>query len=160
MPYLIDGHNLIPHIPGLSLTDVDDELQLIELLQEFCRRARKNVEVFFDNSPPGGLRVRTFGPVTARFIRQGATADQAIQARLRKLARAARNWTVVSSDLAVQAAARAAQARPLSSEDFARLLRQPSGKAQADAVENRQIDLSPDDVEEWLRLFGGDQDRR
>ena len=37
MPYLIDGHNLIPKVAGLSLKAVDDEMQLIELLQEFCR---------------------------------------------------------------------------------------------------------------------------
>ena len=31
MPYLIDGHNLIPKM-GLKLADLDDEMQLIELL--------------------------------------------------------------------------------------------------------------------------------
>jgi hypothetical protein len=44
MPYLIDGHNLIPKIPGMNLGDVDDETQLIEMLQEFCRRRRKQVK--------------------------------------------------------------------------------------------------------------------
>ncbi|MBP1702274.1 MAG: hypothetical protein H6Q38_1381, partial [Chloroflexi bacterium] len=41
MPYIVDGHNLIPKIPGLSLRAIDDEMQLIELLQEFCRVQRK-----------------------------------------------------------------------------------------------------------------------
>ena len=67
MPYLIDGHNLIPKVPGLSLKAIDDEMQLVEKLQEFCRRRGKQVEVFFDKAPPGGRRVRVFGPVTARF---------------------------------------------------------------------------------------------
>src|SRR5512137_1181649 len=100
MPYLVDGHNLIPKIPGLNLQALDDEEQLIQLLQEYCRRERKQVEVFFDNAPPGGVRARTFGLVTARFVRQGSTADQAIRERLVRLGRLARNWTVVSSDLA------------------------------------------------------------
>ena len=71
MPYIIDGHNLIPKIPGLSLQEMDDEQHLLEMLQEFCRRQRKQVEVFFDNAPPGGVRARNLGLVTARFVRQG-----------------------------------------------------------------------------------------
>jgi uncharacterized protein len=116
MPYLIDGHNLIPKVAGLSLKAMDDEIQLIELLQEFCRIRGKQVEVYFDNSPPGQPQSRLFGPVTARFIREGRTADDAIAARLKRLGRSARNWTVVSSDRAVQAGAREAQAQVLSSE--------------------------------------------
>src|SRR5512136_487989 len=117
MPYLIDGHNLIPKIPGLNLQSLDDEEQLIKLLQEYCRRQRKQVEVFFDQASPGGVRARNFGLVTARFVRQGTTADQAIHERLTRLGKLARNWTVVSSDLTVQSWAKAAQARAMASED-------------------------------------------
>ena len=35
MSYLIDGHNLIPKIPGLTLRQMDDENELIEILQRF-----------------------------------------------------------------------------------------------------------------------------
>src|SRR5512144_1363588 len=111
MPYIIDGHNLIPKVPSLSLQEMDDEQHLVEMLQEFCRRQHKQVEVFFDNAPPGGVRARNLGQVTARFIRQGASADDAIRKRLVNLGRAARNWTVVSSDKTVQAEARAVQAQ-------------------------------------------------
>ena len=85
MPFLIDGHNLIPKIPGLSLQDMDDEQQLITLLLEFCRLQRKQIEVFFDNAPPGGVRARNFGNVIARFVKQGSSADQAIHQRLERL---------------------------------------------------------------------------
>ena len=98
MPYLIDGHNLIPKIPGMNLGDIDDEIQLVKKLQEFCRQRRKKVEVFFDSAPPGGIRTQKFGRVTAFFITQGSTADTAIRSRLQKLGRAAKNWTVVTSD--------------------------------------------------------------
>src|SRR5512141_2224967 len=118
MPYIIDGHNLIPKIPGLALDAVDDEAQLIVLLQDYCRLARKEAEVFFDNAPAGQPRARNFGLVIARFVRQGTTADQAIRRRLGRLEREARNWTVVSSDLEVQAAARSARAHFISSEAF------------------------------------------
>ncbi|MDI6693460.1 MAG: NYN domain-containing protein [Anaerolineales bacterium] len=157
MPYLIDGHNLIPKIPGLSLEDVDDEQQLLEMLQEYCRWQRKKAEVFFDNAPPGGMRTRSFGLVTARFVRQGNSADEAIRKRLINLGRAARNWTVVSSDLAVQASARASQARYLSSEAFAESLLQVLEKRGKDAGENAQAELAPEEVDEWLKLFSDDE---
>jgi hypothetical protein len=158
MPYLIDGHNLIPKVPGLTLQAMDDELQLIELLQEFCRRQRKQVEVFFDNAPPGYARARTFGLVTARFVRQGMSADAAIRLRLGRLGRQARNWTVVSSDQSVQSAARAAQAQYLSSETFAALLRQAMDESIKDSGENADIQLEPGELDEWMQLFGKGDD--
>jgi len=159
MPYIVDGHNLIPKIPGLSLQEMDDEQHLLEMLQEFCRRQRKQVDVFFDNAPPGGVRARNLGSVTARFVRQGATADDAIRKRLVNLGRAARNWTVVSSDQAVQAEARAAQAQSMPSETFARLMMQALDDSRADQGETADATLAPEELDEWLELFGsGDQD--
>ena len=158
MPFLVDGHNLIPKIPGLNLQALDDEEQLIKLLQEYCRRERKQVEVYFDNAPPGGVRGRNFGLVIARFVRQGSTADQAIRERLVRLGRLARNWTVVSSDQAVQSAARAAQARAMPSESFARMLVNALDEQKTDQGANEEAGLSQDELDEWLMLFG-DQDR-
>ncbi|HIE57676.1 MAG TPA: hypothetical protein EYP88_05545 [Anaerolineales bacterium] len=155
MPYLIDGHNLIPKIPGLNLRDMDDEAALIHLLQDFCRQTGKQVEVYFDNAPPGGMRIRNFGRVTAHFVRSGRTADDAIAAHLKRMGRAARNWTVVSSDRQVQAAARGAQARRLSSNEFASLLMEAQDDAEVSP--NDDIDLSADEVNQWLDIFGGDE---
>ncbi len=158
MPYLIDGHNLIPKVPGLSLKAVDDEQELIEKLQEFCQRRGRQAEVFFDNAPPGMDGKRRHGPVTAHFVRRGRSADDAIRQRLRRLGRSAANWTVVSSDAYVQAAARAAGAQALSSEAFAGLLERPEGPAQADRGKAGEAPLSPEELQEWLRLFGGKKD--
>lgn len=157
MPYLIDGHNLIPKVAGLSLGAVDDEQQLIEMLQTFCQRQRKQVEVFFDNAPPGGVRAQNFGLVIARFVRQGKSADQAIQERLERLGRTARNWTVVSSDRAVQASARASRAAFLSSEEFAMALQQVLDDRGKDRGKLEQVSLQPDELQEWLELFGDDR---
>ena len=121
MPYIIDGHNLIPKLPGMHLDMVDDEMQLVELLQDFCRQRRKQVDVYFDNAPAGGLKVQKYGAVTAHFTRSGIPADEAIRARLGRLGRESRNWTVVSSDRAVQAYARSAKAQIISSEIFANM---------------------------------------
>lgn len=56
MPYLIDGHNLIPKIHTLSIKAIDDEIELVKMLQVFCQRKRKHAEVFFDNAHPGRPR--------------------------------------------------------------------------------------------------------
>lgn len=154
MPYIIDGHNLIPKIPGFSLSEVDDENRLIELLQEFCRRRRKTAEVYFDNAPPGQLRVRKFGNIVAHYVRTGRTADDAIRERLQRLDRAARNWSVVSSDHAVQVAAKATKAQAISSESFAdQLLAIDDGKP--GSGDSEVPSLSPEEVDDWLEIFGG-----
>ena len=150
MPFLIDGHNLIPKL-GLSLRSVDDELQLVARLQGFCRAERKQVEVYFDGAPAGQVGTRKMGAVSAHFVRIGSTADAAIRARLKSLGRAARNWTVVTSDRAVQAEARSAGATLISSEAFAEQV-DASTRATGQTSKN-EAGMSEAEVEEWMRLF-------
>ncbi len=151
MPYILDGHNLIPKIPGLSLRDPDDETRLLEMLQDFARRERARVEVFFDRAPDTRQGKQTYGRVTAHFVTHRATADEAIQRYLQSLGKGARNWTVVSSDRQVQVNARALGARVLPSETFAIQITQHPKGAEKDKPEGA---LSADEVDEWLRLFG------
>ena len=153
MPYIIDGHNLIPKVPGLSLSAIDDEMQLIEQLQEFCRLQRKSVEVYFDNAPPGWPASQRFGRVTVRSVRRGTSADAAIRTRLNRLGKSARNWTVISSDLAVQSAARAAQASYIASEAFARSLVETLRSAGQSQSERPEAPLTPKELEEWMDIF-------
>jgi predicted RNA-binding protein with PIN domain len=151
MPYLVDGHNLIPKV-GLRLDSIDDELELVALLQEFARLHRRQVEVYFDGAPAGQAGTRSLGTVKAHFIRAGTTADAAITRRLKKLGRAAKNWTVVSSDRQVQADARAVRAEILSSGEFARMLQETPRIESAKPTADRKV--SPAEVDEWLKIFG------
>ncbi|HKI53957.1 MAG TPA: NYN domain-containing protein, partial [Anaerolineales bacterium] len=124
MPYLIDGHNLIPKV-GLRLDSLDDEQELIVILQEYSRiKRKKQVEVYFDGAPPPHAGARKMGTITAHFVLQGTTADDAIKRRLKKMGKGAKNWTVVSSDRQVQAEARSARAEIVSSDEFAKKLKQ------------------------------------
>lgn len=159
MPYIIDGHNLIPRLPGLSLGDMDDELQLVKLLQEFCRVRQKQVEVFFDNAPAGSSGARTFGSVVARFVRQGRTADQAIKDKLRRLGGEARNWTVVSSDREVRDSARAVRAKSMRAEEFARWLGDLHNEGLQHPAEDEAA-ISTQEVEEWMEIFGLDDEEK
>jgi predicted RNA-binding protein with PIN domain len=150
MPYLVDGHNLIPKL-GLRLDSPDDEMELAAILQEFTRLERKQVEVYFDGAPAGHAGSRRLGTVKAHFVPLGQTADDAIRVRLKKLGREAKNWIVVSSDHEVQNEARAAQAQALSSEEFAAFLKQ--ARASVFRPNNRETKLSQAEIEEWLELF-------
>jgi hypothetical protein len=89
--------------------------------------------------------------VTAHFVRQGSSADAAIEARLTQLKKSAKNWTVVSSDGRVQRAAGAAHAGVMPAEEFA----QEMIKTQTTHVTKSKSEsvLSPDEVEEWLNFF-------
>jgi predicted RNA-binding protein with PIN domain len=156
MPYIIDGHNLIPKISGLNLGDMDDELQLIKLLQDFCRITRKQVEVYFDNAPAGSSGARSYGSVTARFVREGRTADQAIKQKLSRLGGEARNWTIVSSDREVRASARSVRAKSMGVEEFAQLL-DGAIKGSSQQVVEADPELSSQEINEWMEIFGIDE---
>lgn len=151
MPYLIDGHNLIPKL-GLRLDSMDDEMELVSILQEFCRLERRQVEVYFDGAPAAHAGTRKLGTVTAHFVPLGMTADDAIRRRLKKMGKSAKNWTVVSSDRQVQTEARTAQADIIPSETFAMLLRQARDSAPKPADDRK---LSKQEVDDWLKLFEG-----
>lgn len=152
MRYLIDGHNLIPKL-GLRLQDPQDEELLVARLQEFCRLRRAQVEVYFDGAPPGFPTLRRMGAVTVHFVRQGSSADTALEARLMALGKQARNWTVVSSDRRIQAAAHAAHANVLSAEAFVREMFAAPRQPAAEWPEKQERALSPEEVDEWLQLF-------
>jgi predicted RNA-binding protein with PIN domain len=156
MPYLIDGHNLIPHIPGITLKDLEDELALIQLLGRFARQERTRVEVFFDLAPPSWAGIRSYGAVTAHFIRQGITADQAIISHLGKLGNEAKNWTVVTSDREILAEARSTHSKTVTSSEFVGLLAGLKGPSGTPGNKGEAPEISDQEVDYWLDQFNQD----
>jgi uncharacterized protein len=149
MPYLIDGHNLIPHIRGLSLAQLDDEQALLELLAVYFKGERKNAIVFFDKASPGGEQNLKRGFVRAHFTRPPLNADKAIRNTVRELGKSATNYTVVTSDLEVSDNARRLGARVLSSSEFAQRL--TIGGKQKISGPHEPVE----DVDYWLKVFKG-----
>ena len=149
MPILIDGHNLIGRMPALSLTDPDDERQLVMLLLAYSSRARKPVTVVFD---PGGAfalsETQRHGRVEVVFARHGSNADQVIVRRVRR-SRDPAGITVVTSDRELASQAHNCGARVKSAEDFAAEL---SALAE-DGSEGSDTPLSAAELEAWLALF-------
>lgn len=153
MNYLIDGHNLIPKLPGLDLRLIDDEMKLVRLLQEYCRLSRNRVEVYFDNAPLGQAGRQKYSTVVAYFILQGRTADDAIRQRLVSLGKGARNWSVVSSDQQVLSEARAVHAGAIPSEQFARVLLKVIRNI-TEAEKPPDIVPSAEEIAAWQAEFG------
>jgi predicted RNA-binding protein with PIN domain len=151
MNHIIDGHNLIAKIAGLSLDMPDDEQRLVELLVIYCKAGGDRVEVFFDGAPVGQAGVRNFSRVRAHFVPQSQTADDAILNRIASLGRAARNWMVVSSDRSVQAAAHSAHACVLSSEEFSSRMQAPRQAAAKESSSNQPLNEA--EVRLWLDIF-------
>jgi uncharacterized protein len=150
---IVDGHNLIPKIPGMHLKDADDEMRLIVMLQEYCRLARRSAELFFDGSPNPQIESRKRGLVHVHFIKIGYTADDAIIQFLRSHAKDKENLLVVSSDHRIQNEARSMNCLVVNAENFVREM--SSIFASDTAMQQRkEKPLTASEVDEWLDLFG------
>jgi len=146
MPYLIDGHNLIPFIPGLSLDQIDDEMALVQHLLPFFQSINKKAIIYFDQAFPASHTSTNLGKLSIHFIRPPRTADEAILHDLTNLGGNAKNYIVVTSDQTLCSLASHAGARVISSLQFARLLHgKKSKKTDHNAASN--------DVDYWLHLF-------
>jgi predicted RNA-binding protein with PIN domain len=150
MPFIIDGHNLIPHIRGLSLNQIDDELALINILDSYFKTERKKAVVYFDKATPGGEQNLHRGFLSVHFTRFPLNADTAILNSVRELGRSASNYTIVSSDQMVKDNARRMGAQVLSSAEFAKKLKNNIKSKNGNRSE------PTDDVEYWLKIFGKD----
>lgn len=153
MPYLIDGHNLIGRLGDISLTDPNDEAQLVQKLVGFAARTRGRCVVVFDHGLPGGASSMSTRSVKVVFAPTGSDADRVMIERIRREARP-QEWTVVSSDNAVLSTARRRKMQTLTSAEFARLLQRPAPPDKPGPDEAADVRLSDAEIEEWLRVFG------
>ena len=153
---VIDGHNLIPKVPGIRLQDAEDENALVDILNEYCRLSRTQVEVFFDGAPTPAPSPRKSGIAHVHFVRKGLTADDAIIAYVRSHQQPDFMLTVVSSDHRIQAAVKGAGASTMTSEVFAVEMRRvfSSPAAQQEQKEKR---LSDNEIQQWLNEFESGQ---
>lgn len=153
MNFLIDGHNLIGQMPGISLADPDDEWKLVLILRRYAvaKRGRKLI-VVFDNGVyghPGNLNGFN---VTCHFARSPQDADTQLAKRIRATARP-REWTLISSDRAVAQVAQDRGMRVISSHDFAKQL-VTGPQPRPDEEKPRAGTMGNAELNEWLVLFG------
>lgn len=149
MPILIDGHNLIGRLPGLSLADPDDEEKLVRLLQPFQARRKSSLVVVFD---PGitflPAQKRRRGRIQVIYAPSGSSADEVIARRV-AASRNPSEWLVVTNDQALASRVRRFGARVQSADDLVAALEASPG-AEADWKDREP---SPDEVDYWLGQF-------
>ncbi|HEY85965.1 MAG TPA: NYN domain-containing protein [Chloroflexi bacterium] len=153
MLVLVDGHNLIGKLPDISLDEADDEARLITKLRRYRARTGRNIIAFFDSGGSYKLSSkRTKGGISIHYAPHNKTADHLIISHLQR-ARHPRQILLVSSDRAIQQVARQVRAGIISSTDFAQELetRPASQDDEAD------VQLSKEEIEAWLSLFGASQ---
>jgi hypothetical protein len=157
MPYLIDGHNLIGKLPDISLDDPNDEAKLVQKLAGFAARTRKRCIVVFDNGLPGGYSTLSTHSVKVIFAAsQRTNADRIMLERIRNT-RDCANWTVISSDNEVLRAASQAGMQTMRSAAFATRLQKRERVRRDPRDESANVYVSPQEVDEWLKIFGEDQ---
>ena len=164
MIYLIDGHNLIGKMPDIKLSDPDDEERMVTRLQNWARLDRKRkVEVVFDAGSHGGFGDLLSGlGVNVRFSRMGQTAD-AVLIRQIKGIRNAQEYTLISSDREIIAVAKKRRVGYILSEEFVLMLAEEraamlagaheEAKKTADISLAEEVDISDEEVDEWLDTF-------
>ena len=153
MNYLIDGHNLIAHMPDITLGEENDEAKLVNRLAGFAsRRKVKRCTVIFDNGLPGGESTLSKHSVRVVFAASHHTnADSLIKRRLSKLNNA-KDWTVVSSDRDILSTAQRYNVNSLRAGEFVALMRRQE-RPQVDIGEHANPAISADHVEEMYALF-------
>lgn len=155
MEYLVDGYNLMhvwdrDTVKPDALRDVRE--RLLDVLADFSERTGDRVRAVFDGRELPYPDRHVHRGVEVRFSRTPEDADRLLQGLL-DLSDHARDTTVVSSDNAVRARAKASRARLLSSAEFVRLLRTPPPRR--DPPRDGPA-LSESDVQAWAREFGVD----
>jgi SAM-dependent methyltransferase len=158
MPVLIDGHNLIGQLPQLSLSDPDDEAQLVMLLRRYAtRRKGRKVVVVFDGGVYGHPDNLNGYGVEVHFAKSPSDADSMLIKRIRAIKRRD-EWQVVTSDRAVAGEAEAHGIPVVSSQLFAqRLMALHQPKASIQAKRNDRP-LSKEEIAMWMEIFGIDED--
>lgn len=166
MPLLIDGYNLL-HVTGIIGPDTaagslqSSRLALLNFLAASIAPADvPETTVVFDahNAPPGLPQLVYHRGMTIRFAKKHATADDLIE-ELVAAATSPRQLIVVSSDHRIQRAARRRRAKAVDSEVwYAELIRRRRAREEAaqDAPARPPVPLLEEDVNYWLREFGGE----
>lgn len=150
MPVIIDGHNLIGKMSGISLADPDDEAKLVGFLARQLHFLHKKVIVVFDKGAETDSAPRLDSPkLRVIFASPESSADEIIMDMIRRDPNP-KGLTIVSSDNEIRRCARSRRARLISAEDFAGQLESAPSRRRRGAHRGEVDDI---DVDEWLDYF-------
>ena len=155
MPYLIDGNNLIGHMPDLSLKNRVDRYRLISRLLNFQRVKKTRIILVFDGPPDENFAPDKFQgiPFSVRFPAMDENADMVIQEIISQETDL-RQFFVVSTDREIRRFASASGAKSLKCEEFLRELKAARREHRENAEMEKQEEFpSPLEVKHWTEIF-------
>jgi predicted RNA-binding protein with PIN domain len=155
MPYLIDGNNLIGHIPYLRLGDPKSKHHLVAQLMVFQRIKKRKVILVFDGPPD--LKLLGDKYRSKKFLilypSNEENADAVIETWIEKQTNF-KQFTVVSSDREIKAFARMNKTKVIDCDNFYKELKSVLKKFKIKkSMKKPQNRLSPLEVSHWLEIF-------
>lgn len=156
MPYLIDGSNLIGHIPSLELSDPKSKHRLVAQLWIFQAAKKAKIILVFDGPPDPDLYGEKFRRKEFSIIwpDREESGDTVIKQCIQKQTDM-RHFYVVSSDREIKAFARVNRAQVLDCGEFHKRLKTVlKDYKEAKAMNKEDITLSSLEVDHWLAIFG------
>ncbi len=155
MPYLIDGSNLIGHIPYLTLDDPRSKYRLVAQLLAFQRIKKIKIILVFDGPPDLHLIGKEFRRKKFAIIypSHDENADSIIKTWIEKQTDL-RRFYVISSDREIKLFARMNGAKVKGCDEFHKELKAfLKGYQDAKAMKKSDKPLSPLEVNHWLEVF-------
>jgi predicted RNA-binding protein with PIN domain len=155
VPYLIDGNNLLGSWGGPSGGN-DRRADVVRRVAAFCRARNVKATIVFDGHPlRDDMAAQDLGPVSLRVPPQGQDADTVIRELVERAPRPA-ELIVVTSDKALYSYVKTLGAAVLRAHEWnlqeRRLGAAAAGRDGASEKPDRE-----EDVEGWLRTFGGSE---
>jgi predicted RNA-binding protein with PIN domain len=151
VPYLVDGNNLLGSWGGPSGPD-DRRAEVVRRVSAFCRAKRVRATVVFDGHPlRPDMAAQDLGPVSVRVPPQGQDADTVIRELVERTPRP-QELIVVTSDKALYSYVKTLGARVMRAHEWNNVERRQKPAAKGDEKPERE-----DDVEGWLKRFGGER---
>lgn len=151
MPYLIDGNNLLGSWGGPREGD-DRRGEVVRRVAAFCRTKGARATLVFDGGPlRPDLAAQDLGPVSVRVPPPGQDADTVIRELVERAPRPA-ELIVVTSDKALYSYVRTLGAQCLRAHEWNALAQKGHSARGAEPADKPERE---DDVEGWLRRFGG-----
>jgi predicted RNA-binding protein with PIN domain len=155
MPYLIDGNNLLGSWGGPRGED-DRRDEVVRRVAAFCRAKNVKATVVFDGPPlRHDMAAQELGPVSLRVPPPGEDADTVIRELVERTPRPA-ELIVVTSDKALYSYVKTLGASVLRAHEWNSQERHALSRAR-DATSGSDKPDREDDVEGWLKKFGGSE---
>jgi predicted RNA-binding protein with PIN domain len=155
MPYLIDGNNLLGSWGGPRTGD-DGRAEVVRRVAAFCRARNVKATLVFDGHPlRSDMPAQELGLVSLRVPPQGEDADTVIRELVERAPRPA-ELIVVTSDKALYSYVKTLGASVLRAHEWNSLERHAPARGRGASSVSEKPDRE-DDVEGWLKKFGGSE---